>query len=742
MDIEQKEATHYRTCNLCEAMCGIEITMKDAKIHSIRGDKDDPFSQGYICPKAVALQDLYYDEDRVRYPLRRTTSGWQRISWEEAFDEVANKLKHIQTKYGKNAVGIYTGNPTAHNYGSMLFGPFFFNSLNSQNRFSANSVDQLAHHFSSYLLYGHQFLFPVPDLKRTDFLLMLGANPAASNGSMMSVSNAAGHLKQIRKRGGKVILIDPRRTETLQLVDSHHFIRPGTDVFLLLALLQVIFAEKLTRPGRLVDFTDGFEQIGKLVAEFSPERVAPITGIAATEIRTLAREFALAKTAVCYGRMGVSTQEFGAVCQWLINVLNIVTGNLDRPGGALFTLPAFDPITAPEILAPKGSIGKWHSRVRKLPEFSGELPVVALAEEILTPGDGQIRALVTSAGNPVLSTPNGQQLDQALASLDFMVSIDFFINETTRHAHIILPPTASLEHDNYDLAFHLLAIHNTTKYSPALFTPRNDSSRHDWEIFLELHTRMESKDVFSRFTSAIKHTIMQKLGPAGMLDLGLRFGPYGAKLNPFAQKLTLSKLKESPHGLELGALETCLPARLQTPTKRINLAPDILVKDLVRVKERLIANTPDDQKSQLLLIGRRHLRSNNSWLHNSLRLVKGRSLCTLMMNPLDANQRQIANGQKVAVSSRTGRIEIAVEITEEIMAGVVSMPHGWGHDRPNVALEVAREHAGVSINDLTDELAIDSLIGTAAFSGILVKVEALANYANTQTDVVFCNTNN
>lgn len=724
--MQTKDFTHYRTCNLCEAMCGIEITVKDSKIHSIRGDKNDPFSQGHICPKAVALQDLYYDKDRVKYPLRRTEKGWERISWDEAFDEVVNKLKNIQAKYNKDAVGVYTGNPTAHNYGTTLFGPFFFSSLKTKNKFSATSVDQLVHHLTSYLLYGHQLLVPIADVKRTDFLLMLGANPVASNGSMLTAGNLPEHIKQIRKRGGKVILIDPRRTETSEIVDTHHFIRPGMDVFFLLAILQVIFAENLVKLGKVAAFTDGLDEIAKLVKEFTPESVENITGITAIEIRNTAKEFALAKKAVCYGRMGVSTQEFGSICQWLINVINIVTGNLDREGGSLFTLPAFDPITAPEKLAPKGSIGRWHSSVRKLPEFAGELPVVALAEEILTPGNRQIKALVTSAGNPVLSTPNGQQLDKALSSLEFMVSIDFYINETTRHAHIILPPTSSLEHDNYDLAFSIFAAQNVAKYSPALFE-RNEDCRHDWEIFLELLTRMESNNPLSKATASVKRAIIKKLGPAGMLDLGLRFGPYGGKINPFSNKLSLRKLKDSPHGIDLGELQPCFPERLQTPSKRINLVPELLVKDLSRVKEKLSRTSAAIQSSKLMLIGRRHIRSNNSWLHNSLRLVKGRPLCTLMIHPTDASKRQLIEGQVVAVSSRVGRIELPVEITEDIMPGVVSIPHGWGHNRPNLQMEIASQHAGASINDLTDELEIDAVSGTAAFSGVFVEVQAIAN---------------
>jgi anaerobic selenocysteine-containing dehydrogenase len=773
MRTADKASVHYRNCNLCEAICGIEITVQDplrepsnelrepsnentaqrsehsvtqletrnSKLETqnwldIRGDKDDPFSRGYICPKAVALQDLHYDKDRLKYPVRRTPHGWQRIGWDEAFDEVTENLKRIHATYGRNSIATYLGNPTVHNYGALLFAPGFIRSLHTRNRFSATSVDQLAHHLAAYLMFGHQLLLPVPDLDRTRLFLILGANPAVSNGSMMTAPGVGRRLQEIRQRGGKVILIDPRFTETARLADRHLFIKPGTDVLLLLALLHVVFDEGLTAVGPLAPFTKGVETIGKLVAEFPPEKVASITGIDSSQIRLLAREFAAAESAVCYGRIGVSTQEFGGVCQWLINVLNTVSGNLDSPGGAMFTRPAFDPVTAPESLAPRGSYARWHSRVRKLPEFSGELPVVTLAEEILTEGPGQIKALVTSAGNPVLSTPNGRQLDRALAGLEFMASIDHYINETTRHAHIILPPTSSLERAHYDVAFHLLAIRNTTKFSPALFQP-NGETRHDWEIFFELQTRMEHQGLFGRVK---RKFIKQFFGPERILDLGLRFGPYGARLNPFSQGLTLRKLKKAVHGIDLGPLGSCLPRRLRTSDKRIELAPEVLVKDVARVKAKLLdwdrdwdrgrlARKPllgsgsHDSIGDLLLIGRRQLRSNNSWMHNSQRLVKGKPKCTILMHPTDAAQRHLRPGQKVSVRSRVGSLVVPIEISEEMMPGVVSIPHGWGHDRPEIQLEVARQHAGESINDVTDDLTIDALCGTAAFNGTWVAVE-------------------
>jgi anaerobic selenocysteine-containing dehydrogenase len=714
---------HFRSCNLCEAICGIEITHAGDQRLDIRGDKDDPFSRGYICPKAVALQDFHYDKDRLRDPVRRTDTGWQRISWNEAFDEVARNLKRIRAQHGRNSIATYLGNPTVHNYGALLFAPGFLRSLRTRSKFSATSVDQLAHHLASFLMLGHQLLVPIPDVDRTKFFLILGANPAASNGSMMTAPGMNRRLEEIRRRGGKVVLVDPRHNETARFADQHIFIRPGTDVLLLLALLHVIFDENLTHLDQLAPFTKGVETVAQLVAEFAPERVAQTTGIESKQIRMLAREFATAESAVCYGRIGLSTQEFGGVCQWLINVLNTVTGNLDRPGGAMFTLPAFDVLSAPQSLAPRGSFARWHSRVRKLPEFSGELPVAALAEEILTEGDGQVRAFVTLAGNPVLSTPNGRELDRALASLEFMVSIDCYINETTRHAHIILPPSSPLERGHYDIAFHLLAVHNTAKFSPPLFK-RSRETRHDWEILFELETRMKHNGI----VGGVKRKLgKQFFTPERILDLGLRFGPYGARLNPFSKGLTLRKVQKAVHGIDLGPLTPCLPGRLQTADKQIDLAPEVFVKDVERVKTKFLAETAFDSNGHLLLIGRRQLRSNNSWMHNSERLVKGNPAkphCTILMHPIDAADRDVLHGQKVVVRSRVGSIVLPVEISEEIMRGVVSIPHGWGHDRPGNQQSIAQQNAGVSINDITDQQAIDELCGTAAFNGTAVTVAA------------------
>ncbi len=714
---------HYRSCNLCEAICGIEISIKDDETLDIRGDKNDLFSRGYICPKAVALQDIYSDKDRLRYPVRRTNDGWEKIGWTEAFDEIERSVKNVQSKYGRNSVATYFGNPTVHSSGALLFGPAFIRSLHTRNRFSATSVDQLPHHLAAFMMFGHQLLLPVPDVDRTKFFLILGANPAVSNGSMMTAPDLRNRLREIQARGGKVVVVDPRFTETARIADQHLFVRPGSDVFLLLALIHVVVKEKLTDLGHLMSFTDGVESIEELVQQFSPEAVAAITGIDPRPIRTLATEFATAEAAVCYGRIGLSTQAYGGVCQWLINVLNILTGNLDTEGGAMFALPAFDPITAPESLAPRGSFGRWHSRVRKLPEIGGELPVATLAEEILTEGKDQIRALVTFAGNPILSTPNGRQLDHAFESLDFMVSIDCYINETTRHANIILPTSSPLERDHYDIAFHLLAIRNTAKFSPALFE-RDPDVLHDWEILSELSARLKTRRSFAgSIRRAFERTF---LSPDRMLDLGLRFGPYGSKLNPFSKGLTLRKLKKAVHGIDLGPLKPCLPERLRTDNKRLDLAPKIFVNDIGRATTALREAKPTSN-GKLLLIGRRQLRSNNSWMHNYGRLVRGDDRCTIMMNAGDAAQRNLVSGQNAVVRAQSGSITLPVEVSDEVMPGVVSIPHGWGHGRPGVALSIAAEHSGESINDLTDDLAVDPLCGTAAFNGTKVSVENAAD---------------
>jgi anaerobic selenocysteine-containing dehydrogenase len=703
-------------------MCGIKIDVEGEKILSIVGDQEDPLSRGYLCPKALALADIHSDPDRLKLPRKRTASGWETIGWEEAFDLAARRLHETQSQHGRHAVAVYFGNPTVHNYGAMLFGVPFLLALRSKNRFSATSVDQLPRMLASLLMYGNQLLFPIPDLDRTSYFLVLGANPVVSNGSLMTAPGASKRLAAIRARGGKVVVLDPRRTETAEIASAHHFIRPSTDALFLLGMLHVILGEGLARPGKLEPLLEGFEWIEELVRRYSPERVEGPTGIPAATIREIARAFAAAPGAACYGRVGTSAQEFGAIASWLTDVINVVTGNLDRPGGVLFTKPAADVVAGAVKAGQAGTFARYRSRVRGLPEFSGELPAAVMAEEMETPGEGQIRALVTGAGNPVLSTPNGTRLDRALAKLDFMVSIDFYVNETTRHAHLILPPTFGLEHDQYDLAFHLLAVRNTAKFSEALFE-RGPEQRHDWEIYLELTTRLLAlRGGASRVKAAVLHAAGKRLGPGGMLDLILRAGPHGAGLNPFGGGLSRKTLARHPHGLDLGPLEPCLPERLNTKGRKIQLAPAPIVEDLKRLDARFL--TGAQAPRGLELVSRRQLRSNNSWMHNSARLVRGKDRCTLLVHPLDAAERGLVTGERVRVASRVGSIVVPLEVSDEVMPGVVSLPHGWGHARAGVEQSVARAHPGESVNDLTDETHLDALCGTASLSGVVVTVEA------------------
>jgi anaerobic selenocysteine-containing dehydrogenase len=705
--------TDYAVCSLCEAVCGLAVEHDGERILSIRGDAEDTFSEGHVCPKAVALKDVLADPDRLRRPMRRVGDRWHEVSWEEALTETAERLVAIQRAHGSDAVAFYYGNPTAHSLGAMLLLFPLIDTLATRNVYSSNSVDALPRMLASTLLYGNQSVIPIPDLERTQLLLVLGANPLVSNGSVMTAPNVGKRLERLRQRGGRLIVVDPRRTETADVADVHHPIRPGTDALLVAALLQTIFAEGLARPGRLEAMTDGLERLRALVAPFTPERVAGAVGIPAPTIAGLARELAASPAAVCYARMGIAVGEFGALASCLVDALNVVTGNLDRVGGAMFCTPAADLAGFARMIGQAGAFGRWKSRVGGLPEFNGELPAAALADEIETPGPGQIRALVTHAGNPVLSYPNGRRLDGALAGLDFMVAIDIYVNETTRHAHFILPPTFALEHDHYALLFHALAVRNTAHFAPAILR-KPEGTRHDWEIMGELMARLRSaRGGLGRVVGPLVRRAVRTFTPRRALGMLTRFGPH---------RLSLRRLEASPHGIDLGPLEPRLPGLLDTPGKRIRLVPAEVEADFARLAARLDTHANGD--GTLLLIGRRTLRSNNSWMHNAERLVRGRERCTLLMHPADAAARGLAGGERVTVTSRTGGIEAPLELSDAMMPGVVSLPHGWGHDRPGTRMDVARTHAGVSFNDVADDTLVDRLCGTSVLNGVPVRVAA------------------
>ena len=693
---------HYRTCNLCEAMCGLEITYKEKKVISIVGDKKDPLSKGFICPKSLALKDLYEDPDRLKTPIKRTENGWQEISWTEAFDEVEIQIKKIQEKYGNNAVATYQGNPNVHNVGSMLYGGPFLKSLKTKQKYSATSADQLPHHIASLKMFGHQMLIPIPDIERTDYLLILGANPGASNGSLLTAPGFPQKIKSIQKRGGKVINIDPRFTETSKISSQHLYINPGKDALFLLSFLHVIFDQGIEEKTHLSNYLKGLEEIKEIVKEYSPKKTALLIGIDSLEIQKIAKDFMNSKTAVCYGRMGVSTQEYGGICQWLINVLNIVTNNMDKVGGAMFTKPAIDLVYMTGIQGKVGNFDRYRSRVHNLPEYSGELPVATLADEILTEGEGQIKMFICTAGNPVLSAPNGKKMEKALEKLDFMVSIDIYLNETSKYANIILPTTNGLETLHYDLVFHQLAIRNTAKLSEVLFE-KDENQKHDWQILNELTERITEKK--------------NSLTPEMMLDNMFQYSPYKEA------NLSVNKLKENPNGIDLGSLQPLLIKRIFTVDKKINVSPQIFIDDLKRLDKELYKDTKEEEtKYPFALIGRRHLRNNNSWMHNSKLLMKGKNRCTVLMSSKDANNLSITDHQKIKIISNVGSIELPVEISDEMKEGVLSIPHGFGHNRNGTKIKLAEENAGESINDLTDDNKIDKLTGNANFSGTRVKV--------------------
>lgn len=737
----------YTTCPLCEATCGLEIATRGGEITSIRGDAQDVFSHGYICPKAYSLKEIHADPDCIREPMVRRGDQWLTVDWDDAFAEIEQGLAPILQQHGRDALAIYAGNPTVHNLSSLLYLPVLLHAAGTHNFFSASTVDQMPKQVAAGLMFGTMLSIPIPDLERTGYLLLLGANPLVSNGSLMTAPDMRGRLRQLRQRGGKVVVIDPYRTRTAQEADEHHFIRPGHDAHFLFALVHTLFAEGLVAPGKLAEHINGLEQVRSLAEPFTPERVASACGIEPAAIRTIARELATAQRAVVYGRIGTCTQKFGTLASWLVDVLNILTGNLDREGGAMF------PKAAAGARNTQGTPGKgrgmrygrWKSRVRGLPEVFGELPVSCLAEEIETPGKGQVKALVTLAGNPALSTPNSHRLQRALGMLEFMVSVDFYLNETTRYANVIVPPPPALTRAHYDLAFYQLSVHNIAHYSPPVFE-REPGTPDEWEIFLRLAGILagsgSSADLHLLDDTSIATLIQREVatpgscvegrdpaelladleprrGPERMLDFLLRIGPYGDGFEA-QDGLNLAALEASPHGIDLGPLQPRIPEVLRTPSGKIELAPQPIAADVERLQASL---SVERAGGPMLLIGRRDLRSNNSWMHNLHVLTKGKNRCTLHMHPNDATHLSLVDGEIACISSHAGTVEIPIEVTSAIMPGVVSIPHGWGHNLPGTRMQIATEHAGVNTNILSAEEAIDPLSGNAVLNGIPVTVQ-------------------
>ena len=736
-----KETIHHRICPFCEACCGLEITVAEGRVKRIRGHADDVFSGGYLCPKGVALKDLHEDPDRLRQPLIKRDGRFVEATWDEAFAEIERRLPPIVARHDAGSVALTLGNPVVHKAALLLYAPRLGRALGSKNVFSASTLDQMPKHLSSGLMFGEFLSIPVPDIERTDFLLMLGANPMVSNGSLWTVPNFRDKAKALRARGGKLIVIDPRRTETAKVADEHIFIRPSGDVFFLLGMVHTLLAEKLVRLNRLAGHVAGVEALERAVAAFSAEQVSSRCGIPAETIRRLARSLAAATRAVVYGRVGTCTQEYGTLCSWLVDVLNILTGHFDEPGGAMFPrAAAFQANTMGKPGFGKGIVtGRRKSRVSGAPEVMGEFPMSCLAEEIQTPGQGQVKALITVSSNPALSSPNGERLAAAMEQLEFMVSLDIYLNETSRHADVVLPGTSPLQDAHYDVAFSQLSYRNHARFSHPVFQPEGGHPE-EWQVLLRLIGIIQGKgaaadidriddellmDDLRRTTGPhadqIFKALSQRRGVERLLDLGLRSGPYGDQFGAKPDGLTLDMVKAAEGGIDLGALASRIPEVLRTPSGKIELASAILIGDLKRVAGDLTHPVPE-----FVIIGRRQLHGNNSWMHNLPALAKGAARCTAMVNPADAARLGLEDGGRARIAHDGRTIEVEVEISDEMMPGVISLPHGWGHDQPGSQLSVAAANPGGNLNALMDENRRDPLSGNAVLSGMEVEIAPVA----------------
>jgi anaerobic selenocysteine-containing dehydrogenase len=711
--------TVFHTCSLCEATCGLAFQVEDNRIVSVRPDEDDVFSKGYVCPKGIAIADIHHDPDRLRRPVRRNAKGeFEPVSWDDAFALVAGRLAEVRARWGNDAVGFYWGNPTGNNHGALLMMSAFAKALGTRNRFSAGSQDANPRIVTSFDLYGSSVSIPIPDVDRTDYFLCLGGNPLVSNGSVMTAPDMRRRLRAVRARGGKLVVVDPRRTETAREADEHVAIRPGGDAAFLLAMVRVL-AERGRLDREFLDrATSGWAEIERRLASFTPARVAAFAGVPAETIERLAVEFADARSAVCYSRVGVCVGAHATVATFATDLLNIATGRLGHEGGPMFTTPAFD-IGRVARMAGLDGVGRWRSRVRDLPETLGDLPTAILADEMETPGDGQIRAMVTFAGNPVLSAPNGKRIGAAFAKLEFMASIDIYVNETTRHADVILPPCWNLAEDHIDLLFNAVAVRNVARWSPPVVA-REDGELADWEILLELTERLGGGPLGDRWIDAALRWI-RPLGvrwtPTGFLGLLLRLGPHGDRFVPWSKGLNLEKLKAAPHGIDLGPLEPGVERRVFHADGRIHLAAPRMLDALAALERDVAANA---NGNGLVLIGRRELRSNNSWMHNVPALVSGRERCVLYVHPDDAARCAVRDGDTAILESRVHRGEVRVAVTDDMRPGVVSLPHGWGHAASAPWQRVAGEHAGVSINDWIDDAVVEPIIGQSILNGVPV----------------------
>jgi len=733
---------HPFVCPLCEANCGIvlDVDVEKQIVLSARGDKDDPFSRGFNCAKVHALVKLPQDTDLVRRPLRKRGRDFEEISWDEAIDEIADRTKALQREHGKNSIAAYFGNATIHHPGLVMYGLAFAQSLETTNLYATSSIDHAPKLLSSGLLFGAQSSLPVPDIDRTKYLIIMGANPVASGGSLLTAPGMPDRIKAVTARGGKVVVIDPRRTETAMIADQHISIRPSTDAQLLFAMLNVAFDKGLTTLGDVADYVkpDQVDVVRRLASKYPPARVAAMTGIDTDIITTLAIEFFTAERAACYGRIGTSLQRFGSLTSWLVDVLNILSGNLDRPGGAMFPSTVVPPMLLNDKYdGDQPPYAKRRSRVSGMPEIAGIMPAVTLAEEITTPGDGQIRGLFVISGNPVSSIPNFSRNLDAFRQLDLQVSVDIYINETSKLADFILPTPPTVQAPAFPLFSAPYMVRSYMRYSPAALN-LEAGAMEDWRLMVKLAARISDvepalyeenliNDLIDVYLpqhprgaevskAAARAALGDEPGPERYLDLLVRSGIHGDCFGLLPDGMTLDMLKQHPHGIDLGAMTPRMPAVLATPDRHIDLTPSVIIAD----EARLDNYCPEDE---LILVGRRHVRSVNSWMNNLHFLTKGKNPCLLLINPADAERIGVESGERVRVSSRERAIEVVVNVSDTMMEGVVSLPHGYGQTNERTKLSGASELDTANFNDISDETDVDVPSATPALGSVSVTIE-------------------
>jgi anaerobic selenocysteine-containing dehydrogenase len=710
-------------CRICEVYCGMVATVEDGRVTKLRPDKDHVLSRGYACPKGVTFHQVTHDPDRILHPMKKVNGEWQRISWDAAIGEIAAKLDRIRRQHGPHSIGLYTGNPAGYSYNHRLVSIGWIDAIGSRNTYGAGSQDNLSLFLVSKFLYGRHFLRPVPDLAHTSFLLVVGTNPAVSQGTLMHVVDVEARLEEIRARGGKIVVVDPRRTETARLADEHHFIRPDSDVHLLLAMANVILGEGLEAKEFLRDHTVGLERIREVVRDFTPDDAAAKTGIDADTIRRLAREMAAARGAAAIGRLVVG--RFGTLTAWSMELLNVLTGNLGARGGVLFSrgLVDFAGIVA---MVGRDEYGEHRSRVSGRAGVLGELPSGVLAEEITEPGEGQIRALVVTAGNPVLSIPNGEALAAAMKTLDLSVALDFYMSETASLADYFLPCATPLERADFPIFHSQLMTEPYAQWTEAVIPPEGEA-KEEWEIFALLSDAMGLRFMNDRGAHALRQALKlfgREFSPRWIIDGMIRLGPYGDRWLPWSKGWSLKKLAARPHGVRLPDPEPGDVAKhVKTPDRKVHLWNRHLEGELARLREVEAAEAP--REFPFRLIGRRDIRSNNSWLHNVPKLMSGERCHRLRIHPSDAATLGLAEGDRARVRSRVAAVETDVRITDEVMPGVVSLPHGWGH-RGATNRRVASGNPGVNCNALMDEKVIEPLAGMSLLNGVPVAVERLS----------------